>query len=73
MERLQQQVATVEEQLDAAKEAATQVKAAEREVEGNLEDAKAQQQVSKGGCESSLTCLTGCTRLLQKYLLCAAL
>lgn len=45
MERLQQQVATVEQQLEAAKETAAQRKAAERDVESNLEDAKAQLQV----------------------------
>lgn len=45
MERLQQQVATVEQQLEAAKETTAQRKAAERDVESNLEDAKAQLQV----------------------------
>lgn len=49
MERLQQQVATVEKQLEAAKEAATQRRAAEREVDSNLEDAKAQLQVGVKG------------------------
>lgn len=46
MDRLQQQVAEVEQQLDAAKDTAAQRKAAEREVEGRLEDAKAQLQVT---------------------------
>lgn len=45
MERLQQQVATVEQQLEAAKETTAQRKAAERDVESNLADAKAQLQV----------------------------
>lgn len=45
MERLQQQVAAVKQQLEEAKEAAGGRKAAERDVEGRLEDAKAQLQV----------------------------
>jgi hypothetical protein len=57
MERLQQQVETVEQQLEAAKETAAQRKAAERDVESNLEDAKAQLQVCGGGgvCWASAT------------------
>jgi septal ring factor EnvC (AmiA/AmiB activator) len=47
MDLLQQQVAAVEQQLDAAKDTAAQRKAAEREAEGRLEDAKAKLQVTR--------------------------
>lgn len=47
MDRLQQQVTAVEQQLDTAKDTAAQRKAAEREAEGRLEDAKAQLQVTR--------------------------
>lgn len=46
LERLQQQVATATQQLEAAKETAKQRKTAEKETEGQLEDAKSQLQVS---------------------------
>jgi multidrug resistance efflux pump len=54
MERLQQQVAEVEQQLDTAKDTAAQLKAAEREAEGRLEDAKAQLQVTHAASTASM-------------------
>lgn len=45
LQRLQQEVGTTQEQLEAAEQQLQEQKAEEKEIEGRLEDAKAQLQV----------------------------